>query len=127
MRAAILISTLLGTAVPAGAAFIIAEPNTTIAPGQETRVAVFGSPRSDCSSNPRPEVRVLNAPNGSVRLSAQTLRTTRVTGCPSIEMPITTVSFTPSAGVSGQESITLEVRETDKPPRQLVLSVTVKP
>ena len=79
--------------------------------GKETQAAIFGSPRPDCTSSARPEVRVLAPPKrGILRIGPRTLRTNRVRNCPTMDVPVVAVFYKPRSTFLGTDAFTLQVR-----------------
>lgn len=78
--------------------------------GEETRLAVLGSLKADCSVNPAPTVKVLQAAaHGTVRIAKARLKTQRFPKCAKVEVPVQVISYRSNPGFKGQDDAVVEI------------------
>jgi hypothetical protein len=95
-------------------------------PGQDIRVGVFASIRSDCKSGPLPTIRLKEPPNhGKVTVKQGKLRTTNFRQCLAMEVPAFIVFYKSQPGFSGADTVTLEVVEASGKTQLQRITVTV--
>ena len=80
------------------------------AAGQDIRVGVYATIRSDCKSGPPPTIRLTKQPShGQVTVKQGKLRTTNLKQCLVAEVPAFVVIYKSAPGFSGDDALTLEV------------------
>jgi hypothetical protein len=80
--------------------------------GKETRIAVFLSVKSDCTSGPLPTIKLQLAPTrGKVSIKNAKVRATNLKNCLAIEVPAYVAFYRADADFSGTEVVELEVLE----------------
>lgn len=80
--------------------------------GKETRIAVFLSVGSDCTSGPLPTIKLQLAPTrGKVSIKSAKVRATNLKNCLAIEVPAYVAFYRADADFSGTEVVELEVIE----------------
>ena len=109
----------------------VAEPQVTeravkVQAGKETRIAVFFSVRSDCTTGPLPTIKLQLAPTrGKVSIKNAKVRATNVKHCLAIEVPAYVAFYRAEADFSGTEVVELEITEAggNKKLQRLTISV----
>ena len=114
-----------------GANQSVAEPQVTeravkVQAGKETRIAMFFSVRSDCTTGPLPTIKLQLAPTrGKVSIKNAKVRATNVKNCLAIEVPAYVAFYRAEADFSGTEVVELEITEAGgiKKVQRLTISV----
>ncbi|MFL9829117.1 hypothetical protein ABTU92_30360, partial [Rhodoplanes sp. SY1] len=87
-------------------------------PGKDIRIAVYVNVKPDCSSGPMPTIRLVGKPaHGTVTVRKATIKATNVRDCLALEVPGFIAFYRSRPGFAGADSVALEVRFPDKPPR----------
>jgi hypothetical protein len=80
------------------------------APGQEVRVGIYISIRSDCSAGPLPAIRLAIAPeHGTVTVRRAMLKATNLKQCLATEVPAFVAFYRAAAGSNSEDQFELEV------------------
>lgn len=99
----------------------------SVAPGEEVRLAVLGSMKTNCTVNPPPEVRVSgDIAEGVVRIATAKLTTNRFPDCPDAEIPVKVVFYKASSTASGSDNVTLEIEEYSRKVRQQIYYIRIE-
>ena len=114
-----------------GANQSVAEPQVTeravkVQAGKETRIAMFFSVRSDCTTGPLPTIKLQLAPTrGKVSIKNAKVRATNIKNCLAIEVPAYVAFYRAEADFSGTEVVELEITEAGgiKKVQRLTISV----
>jgi hypothetical protein len=86
------------------------ERNINAAPGRDTRVGVYTSIRSDCTSGPLPAIRLASAPDhGTVAVKRATLKATNIKQCLAIDVPAFAAYYRAASDYTGTDDFLLEV------------------
>jgi hypothetical protein len=99
-----------GTCAPALAQVNSVERTVKGRAGQDIRIGVFASIRSDCKSGPLPTIKLKLPPaHGNVTVKQGKLRTTNFRQCLAAEVPAFIVIYKSKPEFSGSDAVVLEV------------------
>ena len=99
-----------------------------VMPGRDTRVGVYTSIRSDCTSGPLPAIRLAAPPShGAVTVKRAMLKATNVKQCLAIDVPAFVAFYRAAADFSGNDSFQLEISFSSGRKEIQLFRVTVAP
>jgi hypothetical protein len=94
--------------------------------GQDIRIGIFASIRSDCKSGPLPTIRLSGPPaHGNVTVKEGKLRTTNLKQCLAAEVPALVVNYKSKPEFSGSDVLTLEIANPNGKTQLQKITVTV--
>jgi hypothetical protein len=127
-RRAILIGTLFMLALGGAALGQVQSSERAVKgqAGQDIRIGVFASIRSDCKSGALPTIKLKEPPaHGNVTVKQGKLRTTNFKQCLAVEVPAFIVFYKSKPEFSGTDAVTLEILETSGKTQYQHITVTV--
>jgi hypothetical protein len=82
--------------------------------GKPLRIGIYGNVKKDCSAGPLPELKVVTPPkHGTLAIRTGKVKTNRIANCPNLETPIRGVFYQATAGYTGVDEISYEVRSAE--------------
>jgi hypothetical protein len=126
MRALVLTAMLLCLGGAASAQVESVERTFKGRTGQDIRIGVLASLRSDCKSGPLPTIRLSAPPaHGRVTVKEGKLRTTNLRQCLAAEVPALVVNYKSTPEFSGSDVLTLEIANPGGKTQLQKITVTV--
>ena len=122
---------VVGTlAIPGGAA--LAQTNSShrsaeAVAGKLHRLGVYGNVQKDCASGPLPTIRVVTPPkHGELNVRSGTLKTGRITRCPTLAAKAQGVFYKANPTFKGTDEVAYEVKSASGKVESHTVRITVK-